>query len=61
MTEPLSPHSLIEIEDRCSRATPGPWKSYVEGRDHSSGDNFIMTGGALPRQKYSFLLIRCLI
>jgi hypothetical protein len=28
-----------------SRATPGPWKSYVEGRDHTSGDSFIMTGG----------------
>ncbi len=43
MTEPLSLDSLIEIESRCARATPGPWKSYVEGRDHSSGDSFIMT------------------
>jgi hypothetical protein len=36
---------LSEIEGRCNLATPGPWKSYVEGRDHAAGDNFIMTGG----------------
>src|SRR5882757_7084383 len=23
----------------------GPWKSYIEGRDHTSDSNFIMTGG----------------
>jgi hypothetical protein len=45
MTEALSTQSLIEIEQRCARATAGPWKSYVEGRDHTSGDSFIMTGG----------------
>lgn len=32
------------IEDRCNSATKGPWRSYIEGRDHESGDNFIMTG-----------------
>ncbi len=31
------------IRQRCDRATPGPWKSYVEGRDHDSGSSFIMT------------------
>jgi hypothetical protein len=31
------------IRQRCNRATPGPWKSYVEGRDHDSGSSFIMT------------------
>ncbi|WP_198345208.1 hypothetical protein [Burkholderia ubonensis] len=35
---------LNEIEARCKAATPGPWVSYVEGRDHESGSNFIMTG-----------------
>ena len=45
MTEQLSPASLINMERRCTQATPGPWKSSVEGRDHSSGDSFIMTGG----------------
>lgn len=35
---------LKEIEDRCNKATKGQWKSMIEGRDHTSGDSFIMTG-----------------
>ncbi|MFC4262077.1 hypothetical protein ACFOWM_04250 [Ferruginibacter yonginensis] len=38
---------LIEIEEILnilSKVTPGPWKSFVEGRDHISGSNFIQTG-----------------
>lgn len=35
---------MNEIEKRCNKATKGIWKSYIEGRDHSSGDSFIMTG-----------------
>ncbi len=48
MTEPQS-ITDAEVEDICGRlhaTTPGPWKSYVEGRDHTSGSNFIKTGGA---------------
>lgn len=45
MLEPLSIEALAEIEERCGRATPGPWKSYVEGRDHTSGDSCITTSG----------------
>ena len=45
MTEPVSAELLDEMERRCAAATPGPWKSYVEGRDHTSGDSFIKTGG----------------
>ena len=33
------------IRERCNQATPGPWKSYIEGRDHDSGASFIMTSG----------------
>jgi hypothetical protein len=33
------------IRQRCIMATLGPWKSYVEGRDHDSGSSFIMTSG----------------
>lgn len=33
------------IRQRCDQATPGPWKPYVEGRDHDSGSSFIMTSG----------------
>jgi hypothetical protein len=45
MGEALSEEQLTEIERRCDLSTPGPWKSYVEGRDHFSGSNFIMTAG----------------
>jgi hypothetical protein len=36
---------LPAIRQRCARATAGPWKSFIEGRDHTSGSSFIMTGG----------------
>jgi hypothetical protein len=45
MTDSPSADLRTEIERRCDQATPGPWKSYVEGRDHTSGDSFIKTGG----------------
>jgi hypothetical protein len=40
----LSDDELYAIEARCNAATPGPWRSFVEGRDHTSGSSFIMTG-----------------
>lgn len=40
----ISEHELREIIVRCNAASPGPWKSYVEGRDHTSGSSFIKTG-----------------
>ncbi|MGP1393961.1 MAG: hypothetical protein ACTS3R_00430 [Inquilinaceae bacterium] len=39
----LSDEKLKAIRDRCEAATAGPWKSYIEGRDHESGSSFIMT------------------
>jgi hypothetical protein len=41
----LSDDHLEEIKERCVKATPGPWKSYVEGREEMSGSDFIMTAG----------------
>ena len=41
----MTNEELKEIENRCNNATKGPWKSMIEGRDHTSGDSFIMTGG----------------
>ncbi|MCB9198187.1 MAG: hypothetical protein H6600_07000 [Flavobacteriales bacterium] len=35
---------LNEIKNRVLSTTKGPWISWVEGRDHDSGDSFIMTG-----------------
>jgi hypothetical protein len=41
----ISDQELDEIERRAHTATVGPWKSFVEGRDFTSGDSFIRTGG----------------
>lgn len=37
----MTEQELAETEARAAAATPGPWTSYVEGRDHLSGDAFI--------------------
>lgn len=42
---PLSDLELDAIQRRCDATTPGPWNSFIEGRDHTSGDSFIQTGG----------------
>jgi len=44
MKDDLTNDDLDEILNRCNGTTVGPWKSYVEGRDHEAGSNFIMTG-----------------
>jgi hypothetical protein len=36
---------LEAMRARCAAATPGPWQSFVEGRDHASGSSFIRTAG----------------
>lgn len=36
---------LEQIKERCDRATDGPWISFIEGRDHICGSNFIKTAG----------------
>lgn len=40
----MSDSELEEIEERSAATSDGEWKSYVEGRDHTSGDSFIKTG-----------------
>jgi hypothetical protein len=45
----LSVSELEEIRQRCDDATSGPWTSFVEGRDHTSGSSFIMTGNGSNR------------
>lgn len=40
----LKEDEIQEIRSRCDAATPGPWTAYIEGRDHTSGSDFIMTG-----------------
>ncbi len=36
---------LDAMQARADAATQGPWRSWVEGRDHTSGDSFIQTAG----------------
>jgi hypothetical protein len=36
---------IREIEVRCEAATSAPWQSFIEGRDHLAGSDFIRTGG----------------
>jgi hypothetical protein len=40
----LKENELLEIEKRCGSGTLGPWKAFIEGRDHTSGGNFLLTG-----------------
>lgn len=49
MYKSLTDFELDEIEARCNSASPGPWQSYIEGRDHESGCSFIMTGTSESR------------
>jgi hypothetical protein len=32
---------LEEVQARSDAALPGPWRSFIEGRDHQSGSHFI--------------------
>jgi hypothetical protein len=45
----LSEKELQEIELRADQSQNGPWKAYIEGRDHESGSSFIMTGSEEDR------------
>jgi hypothetical protein len=40
----VSDAELDELRRLSASATPAPWRAMVEGRDHSSGDSFIMVG-----------------
>lgn len=44
MKDELSEEELGVIERRAKAARPGPWTSFVEGRDHTSGSSFIRVG-----------------
>ena len=46
---PLTEEELRAIRMRAEAATRGPWRSLVEGRDHTSGSSFIMTGEGAAR------------
>jgi hypothetical protein len=43
--EPVSDAELDAMQQRAGAASRGPWRSFIEGRDHTSGDSFIRIGG----------------
>jgi hypothetical protein len=43
-SELLSDEELNEMQARCAAASVAPWTAMLEGRDHTSGSSFIMTG-----------------
>lgn len=47
--EELTIEQIDEIQVRCDRASSGPWRSMIEGRDHTSGSSFIMIGPPAQR------------
>lgn len=40
--ENVTDEELESVRKRWAAATPGEWKAFVEGRDHTSGSSFIM-------------------
>jgi hypothetical protein len=40
----LTDAELEEIERRAHAASKAPWQSFIEGRDHCGGDNFVRIG-----------------
>lgn len=40
----LTPEEIARLRALLAASAPGPWRSMIEGRDHDSGDSFIMTG-----------------
>ena len=41
----LTSDELRAILARANAATPGPWRSLVEGRDHTGGSSIVRTAG----------------
>jgi hypothetical protein len=40
----LTDTELERMQLLCDAATRGPWKSFIEGRDHESGSDFGLQG-----------------
>lgn len=47
----LTEEVLSHLEALVAHADPGPWRAMVEGRDHVSGDSFIMVGSPHDRRE----------
>ena len=47
----LTDEVLDRLERLSDRADPVPWRAMVEGRNHMSGDDFIMVGPEKDRRE----------
>jgi len=54
-SEPVSDELLDELERLSAEADPPPWCSFIEGRDHESGDSFVMVGEGEQRRADLYL------
>ena len=52
----LSDEELAAIQARADAASDGPWRSMIEGCDHTSGDNFIMISHRASRSDDMYVL-----
>lgn len=41
----ITQERINQIRVRLQLATPGPWKSFIEGRDHFGGSSIVRTSG----------------
>jgi hypothetical protein len=48
---PISDVELDAMQQRADAASKGPWKSWIEGRDMTSGSTFIQIGGDDDREE----------
>lgn len=44
MSDVVSDFELLALRELVAGASEGPWRAMIEGRDHESGDSFIMIG-----------------
>lgn len=51
----VSQEEIERLRELASAASPLPWRSMIEGRDHHSGDSFIMIGGGSNRDEDLYL------
>ena len=51
MAPRLDEETLAWLDTLSERGDPAPWTAMVEGRDHASGDSFIMAGTPEDRRE----------
>jgi hypothetical protein len=48
--EPISDAELCAMQQRAEAASKGPWRSFIEDRDHECGSDFIQIGSDDDRE-----------